>query len=241
MASNQETGHAVNISNFKLVIDHATAQGLAYNPANTKIQVPNMTIKWNAAKTAHDTLTLAVQTAKVPINEREIMFKPLGKMTTRIVRLLKSTEASSEIKKDVKGLADKIRGFKVKVKTLPDGTPDPNDVSNSHLSFVQKADTFKQLADLLSAEPLYVTNIAELESSALQTLAADLKTLNDDIGTIIAPVNTQRIARNEELYDLTDGIVTRGEAAKDYVMGAAGYDSEIAKTFRRIKFRKRST
>jgi hypothetical protein len=238
MASNQETGHAVNVSNFKLVIDNVSALGAPYNPSNTKIQLAQMMAKWNGAKTAHDTLTQAMQNAKGPINDREILYKPMNKYVTRILKILNSTEASKEVKKDAKGLADKFRGHKVKVKLLPDGTPDPADVSNSHLSFVQKADTFKQLVDLLAAEPLYAPNEVDFQAATLATLAAALKTANDNIGTIIAPVSVKRIERNDALYNEEDGVIMRAAAVKEYVEGIAGVNSETARIFRRIKFRK---
>lgn len=72
MASNSETGHSVNISNFKLMIDKCTAFGAPYNPSNTDLTIANMTTLWTTGDTAHQTLTSAIQTAKNPINARKI-------------------------------------------------------------------------------------------------------------------------------------------------------------------------
>ena len=236
MATVSETGHAVNISNFKIMIDSCTAFGVDYNPSNTDLTVVNMTTLWTAGDTAHQTLTTAVQNSKNPINEREILFKPADKLVTRTLNYFESTKASDEIKKDAKGLADRFRGYGVEVEKLPDGSPDPDDVSTSHQSYVQKADTFKQLIDLYASDANYAPNETELTIATLTTLWNDMKTLNDNIGTVLAPVETARIARNEALYAEGTGIVDVAMACKDYVQGLYGATSLEAKMIRGIKF-----
>ena len=240
MASSTETGHAVNISNFKLLIDKCTGFGAGYDPSNPDISTGSMTTAWGATDTAHQTLTSAMQTSKGPINAREILFAPANKLVTRVVNMLNSTKASAQIKKDAKGLADKFRGFGVKVKKLPDGTVDPNGVSTSHQGFVQKQDTFKQLVDLLATETLYAPNEVELKTASLQTLATAMKTANDNIGTIIAPVENARITRDDLLYNEEDGLLVRATACKSYVKGAAGVTAAEAKLVTKIKFRNKS-
>lgn len=238
MATISETGHAINISNFKLVIDKCAAYGATYNPSNTDLTIVNMTTLWTAADTAHQTLTSAVQNSKGQINEREILFKPLDKLVTRTLNYFESTKASAEIKRDAKGLADRFRGFGVKVEKLEDGSPDPADVSTSHRSYVQKADTFKQLVDLYDSDANYAPNETELTIASLTTLWNNMKSLNDNIGTVIAPVETARIARNEALYAEETGIVDVAMACKDYVQGLFGATSPEAKMVRGIKFRR---
>lgn len=236
MASNSETGHSVNISNFKLLIDKCTAFGVAYNPSNTDLTIVNMTTKWTTGDTAHQTLTSAIQTAKNPINARQILFDPSDKLVTRTLNYFESTKASAQIKKDAKGLADRYRGFGIDVAKLPDGTPDPADVSTSHQGFVQKADTFKQLIDLYKSEPLYAPNETELQTATLTTLYNAMKAANDNIGTILAPVETARITRDKALYEEETGMVDVSAACKDYVQGLFGATSPEAKLVRGIKF-----
>jgi hypothetical protein len=236
MAKISETGHAVNISNFKLVIDNCNSYGVAYKPSATKLTIANMTTLWVTGDTAHQALTEAIQNSKNPINEREILFQPAGKLVTRAFNYFKSTDASDAIKQDAKGLADKFRGFKVEVKKLDDGTEDPNDVSKSHLSYVQKGDTFRQLVDLFESDSNYDPNEADLKISALRTLSDQMKTLNDNIGIILAPIETARITRNNALYAKVTGMVDVAQACKDYVVGLYGATSSQAKTIKKIKF-----
>lgn len=238
MASNSETGHATNISNFKRVIDKSTSYGTAYDPSNSDLEIASMTTLWTDADNAHQRLSTAIQASKEPINAREILFKPVDKLVTRTLNYFESTKASAQIKKDAKGLADKFRGYKVKVTKLPDGSPDPNDVSKSHLSYVQKADTFSQLVDLYEANTLYAPNEVDLKVSALKPIRQQMKTLNDNIGTIIAPVDTARIDRDKFLYAPGTGIVDIAAAVKDYVVGLFEANSPQAKQMRAIKFRR---
>ena len=161
-----ETGHAINISNFKTLIDYCSSFSDKYKPSREALTVDQMTALWQTADTAHQALTAAIQNSKEPINQREILFEPVDKLVTRSLNYFQSTEANDQIKQDAKGLADRYRGFNVRVKKLPDGTPDPNDVSKSHQSFVQKADTFKQLVDLYTTQPLYAPNEADLKVNA---------------------------------------------------------------------------
>jgi hypothetical protein len=235
MASNSETGAAVNIANYKLMIDGCVGFGLKYNPSNTDITIVNMTAQWTTCDTAHQTLTTAVQVSKNPINAREILFEPSATIVTRSLSYFTSTKASTQTKADAKGLADRFRGFNIKVVRLPDGTPDPAHVSTSHLSYVQKGDTFRQLVDLYNSEPLYAPNEADITTASLGTLSTAMKTTNDNLGTILGPVQTARIARDHALYDAGTGMVDVSLECKSYVEGVYKKNAPEAKLIRGIK------
>ncbi len=236
MASNSETGHSVNISNFKLLIDKCTAFGAPYNPSNTDLTIVNMTTLWTTGDTAHQTLTSATQLAKNPINARQILFEPTEKLVTRSLNYFNSTKASAQVKKDAKGLADRFRGFGVKVSKLPDGTPDPASVSTSHQGYVQKGDTFKQLVDLYASDVNYAPNETDLKIVALTALATAMKAANDGIGAIIAPIGTARITRDKALYAKDTGMVDVSLSCKNYVKGVYGAKAAETKTVSGIKF-----
>ncbi len=233
MASNSETGHAVNIANFKLLIDKCTGFGANYNPSNANLTIVNMTGKWNAAGSAQDTINTALQASKQPINEREEFFKPLSTGTTRVINYLNSTSASNAVKRDAKSLADKIRGFK---SAKVSGEPTPSGVSTSHQSYVMRADTVKQLIELLKTVPEYAPNEAYLTIVSLETYYAQGKAMNDNIGTIIAPVEGARIERDKVLYNPEKGLVDVALACKDYVKSIYGAKAPETKTVTGIKF-----
>ena len=237
MASNSETGNAVNISNFKLLIDKCTGFGLAYNPGNADLKISNMTNRWVDAAKTQDDINTALQNSKVPINDREELFKPLNKRVTKVVNYLDSTPASKGVKKDAKGLADKLRGFGVKKTPTGDGgTPAEATISTSHQSYVMKADTFMQLIALLKTVTAYNPNESELKITELEAYYDDLKDANNKIGTIIAPVEDARIARDHALYDEGTGLVDLSLACKKYVKSIFGATAPETKTVTGIRF-----
>lgn len=237
MANNSETGHAVNIANFKLLIDKCTGFGMLYNPSNKDLTIANMTVLWNVAGTAQNTIAAALQNAKEPINQRYLLFQPLSKLVTRTIGILNSTKASANMKKDAKGLADKIRGFKsAKPKTDEGENPEENSISKSHMSYVMRADNFNSYIELLKTVATYLPNEAELTTTALEALYGNMKTANDNIGVIIAPVDNARIARDKALYAEDTGIVDIAQNVKNYVKGATSATAPEYKLVAKIKF-----
>jgi hypothetical protein len=205
MASKSETGHAINISNFKRLIDICTGFGIMYNPSNLALTIASMTILWTTADTAEDTLTKAMGAATNPINMHEKLNASLDKLITRTINYYKSCKPSSLA--DAKSLANTIRGFGVKVVRLPNGDPDPAHISTSHLSYVQRATNFNQLIALYIADPNYAPNETDLTIVSLTALYTQLKAGNDNIGTIIEPVDTARDTRDAALYTPETGIL----------------------------------
>ena len=236
MASNSETGHAVNIANFKLLIDRCTAFGVKYNPSNTSLTIANMTTQWTTATTSNSTLNTTIAAAKEPINQREILFEPLNKLVTRVVNMLNSTKASANVKEDAKGIADKIRGFGTSKKSSKSVKEDGEFTSISQQSYVQKADHLEQLIELLKTITDYTPNETELQTTNLDALLADLKTANNGIGGLLAAAMTARNTRNNTLYAEDSGIVDVSLNCKDYVKGLFGSRSAEYGMVKGIKF-----
>ena len=239
MASTSETGHAVNIANFKVLRDKCAGFGGKYNPSNANLSVVNITTVWTDANTSQNNMITALQNSKQPINERELLFKPVNVSVTQVLNYLDSTAANKEVKKDAKGLADKIRGVRLrKPKTDAGGTPDETSVSNSHQSFVMKADTVKQFIELLKTVPEYVPNEPDKMIVSMEAYYTQMKTANDNIGGIISSVEMARIARDHALYDEGKGIIDIALACKKYVKSVYGATAPETKTVMGIKFRR---
>jgi hypothetical protein len=236
MSTYSESSHAINLSNFKLLIDTITAFGPVYNPSPDPIKIANMTASWTSCSNLHNAFLLGYLNAKQPINEREILFKPLSKIVTRTLGILSSSGASKQVYIDAKGFADKIRGHGLNPRKFPDGSPDPNHISNSHLSFVMRADTFAQLVLLYKNETKYNPNETDLKTASLQTYSDSLLTANEELSEIIAPVNQSRIDRNHALYDEFTGLIDIAYDCKDYVKAIFGSGSPEYLAVLAIKF-----
>lgn len=231
MASTTETGHANNIANFKLLIDNCAAFGTDYQPSNPDLKIGSMTTLWTDGSTAHKTLTDALINAKTPIAARKTLYAPVDKLVTKTLNNYESTKADKQLKKNAKTIADRIRGFD-KVKK----DENPNDVSVSHRSYVQKQEYFGQLISLYKSDANYAPNETELQVATLQTLSDNMKKANDDIGTIIAPLENTLIKRDKALYSADTGMVDVAQAAKDYVQSVYGASAPQSKNVRKIKF-----
>jgi hypothetical protein len=230
MSSTSETGHAVNIANFKLIIERCTEFGAIYNPPNPDITITNMTTKWNEVSSSHSNYLVKLEETKLPINNREILFERLDKTVRRTVNLYDSTKASLQSKKDAKGLLRKITGSNVKIKRLENNLPDPNHVSNSQQSFVKKVDNFEQLVELYKTDTNYTPNETALTIASLGTLLNNLKSANNEIGILIAHEITFRTNRNHSLYDIDLGVIDITLACKKYVRGLYGAKSPEARS-----------
>ncbi|MBL7765854.1 MAG: hypothetical protein JNJ58_07170 [Chitinophagaceae bacterium] len=236
MKNISETGHGINLSNMKLQIDHCTSFGAAYNPSNADLSIANMTAKWDIAKAQHEAAREALQQSKEPINKREILYEGLSKLVTRVVGHLDSLKVSQAIRKDARGLADRIRGNKVRGKTLANGEENPNYVSNSHMSFVMRAESFRDLISLVSTVTAYAPNETDLSIASMSALSHEMDVKNEEIGVILAPVAMARIARNKELYAPETGLLDVAYASKDYVKGVFGSRSPEHKLVSGIRY-----
>jgi hypothetical protein len=101
-----------------------------------------------------------------------------------------------------------------------------------------RADTFKQLVELLKTVPEYDPNEDDKKIVNLDDFYTAMKTANDTIGTIIAPVEAARIARNHALYDDETGMIDVAQACKKYVKSVFGATAMETKTVTKIKFRR---
>ena len=234
--ANNETGHAVNISNFKLLIDECTSFGPSYNPGNPSLTTGNMTTLWAGGDSAHRNLTNAFQLSKGPINQRQELFDSAEKIVTRTLNMFKSSASGNRTKEDAKGLADRFRGYGVKVKKQADSTPDPDQVSTSHQGYVDRADTFRQLVTLIGSDTHYNPNETDLKLPSLDALATEMKNANDALGALLAPVGAARIARDNALYAPATGMVDIALSCKNYVKAVFGASSPQAKAVNGIKF-----
>lgn len=236
MASNTESGHAVNNANYKLMADTCAGYGVKYKPSNTKLTVAEMLLLWTLCKDANTVVSEKLQEMKEPINARQILFNPMDKLVTRVQGMLESTQASEQAKADGKGHADKIRGYgKPKAKTNPDGTPTEETVSQSQQSFVQKAQHFGDYIAFLNTVTKYVPNEDDLKTTALTTYHESLVAANEGMGLILQPFNQALIARNHNMYD-EGGMVDLALQCKEYVKAVFEAKSPEYKLVSKIKF-----
>lgn len=241
MASTSETGHSKNVANFEDLISFCTGYGAKYNPSNPTLTLATLNTLFTNAKASLTTLNTTLAPWTNAVNAREIAFKPLNPLITRVINALDSTEASSQIVADARSISKKIQGVRAKPKkdkpvdpNNPD--PDPKSVSASQMSYDSRIENLEKLVKLLAAQPEYTPNETELQVTSLDALHSNLKTLNTSAVTTYTGVSNARIARNNVLYAPVTGLVEIAGSVKKYIKSVFGATSPEYKQVSSIKF-----
>ena len=235
MASSTESGHAVNVANFDTLIQKCSVLP-SWSPSNTALLIPTLIVQHTDCKNSLDSFNTLVAAAKTPINQNHDLFEPLNKLTTRIVNFFDSTMASTQAKKDARGMANDIRGYNAK---KPKGlAPDAEWVSQSHQSMVQKANKFKELIDFLTADGNYTPNEVALQLPTLTTLWNQFNTSLASLAAILAPIDQAEASMYRLIYGSPSGMIDMAMLAKKYAKALMGAQAIEVKAIMGIKFRR---
>lgn len=242
MASTSETGHAKNVANFETLIQYCTGYGSSYNPSKASIQLASLNTKYTQAFNALNEVNEAVPANTLAVNERDIVFKPLSKLVTRIMNAVEASDVTKLFIDDVKTLVRKLQGkraAKIQNPVPPEGGTNgdepPKTHSVSQMSFDGKIENFDKLILLLAAEPNYNPNEEELKVTTLQTLLAAMRNSNLAVIETEVPLSNARISRNNVLYNSENGLPVLAQDVKKYVKSVFGADSPQFKQISKIK------
>lgn len=243
MASTTETGHAKNVANFEDLISFCTGYGASYNPSKASIKLAALGTKRTDAVNALAAVNAALPAWTNAVNARDLVFSPLSKLITRVVNAVAASDVPKDVIADVKTIARKLQGKRAsdKVPTVVDDPATPEDesqksISASQMSFDSRIENMDKLIQLLSAQPGYIPNEADLTVAALTTVFTNMKTTNTDVVNAYTPLSNSRIDRNKVLYDETTGLVTVAGDVKAYVKSVFGGTSPQYKQVSKLKF-----
>jgi len=241
--ANLETGHAKNVANFEALISFCTGYGVSYNPSKSSIKLPTLTTLHTAAKDKMSVVKTAESAWSDAVGVREVLFKPLSKLTTRVLNALASSEVPAPSVDNAKTIANKIQGKRATPKNSPPpidpAVPKeetPQNISASQMGFDNRIDNLDKLIKLLTAQTGYAPNETELSTVALTTLLANMKVANTAaIGTNTVLSNA-RIERDKVLYKPETGLVDIAADVKTYVKSVFNATSPQFKQISGIKF-----
>lgn len=245
MVSKSETGHAINVANFKDLISNVEAFGASYKPSNVNLAIAAMqTIAESASQSVVD-LNAEIALYNKAVATREVVFDPLSPFITRIMNMLKVSGVSRQIYDSVNTVARKIKGTRATPKvTAPEATDksgkviEVRQVSTSQMSYESRAENFDKMIQLLSAIPEYAPNEEELQLEALIGLSSAMKTRNAAVVTSDIAVRNSRISRNDILYAENSGLCDTALLVKDYAKAIFGANSPQYHQIAKIKFTK---
>ena len=242
MASTTETGHAKNVATFEDLISFCTGYGATYNPSKAALKLPALTTQNTGAIAALQAVKVAKTAFDNATNAREVAFKPLKPLATKIVNGLAATEATAQTVDDVKTMNNKIQGKRAKAVEKPTaaalaaGAEPIKTVSTSQQSFDKLIDHFAQMIATLTAEPKYLPNENELKVATLNTLLTDLRAKNTAVISANTALSNARIARDKALYGEITGILDVAQDTKQYVKSLFGASSPQFKQVSGLKF-----
>jgi hypothetical protein len=228
MPSTSETGHAKNVTHFEQLISFCTAYGGDYNPSKATLNIPNLTALHTTAQSDLQNVINATVDYNNFVNTRVITFKPIRKLSTRLINAFSVTDATDEMIKDAKTINRKIQGKRAKeITTSTDpNAPAPNTISASQQSYDQLIEHFAKLIALLKSEPTYTPNEKDLKIPVLDALLAQLRAHNTNVMYAYTTVSNARISRDVTLYNEKIGLVDTALEVRAYVKSVFGASSD---------------
>lgn len=244
MSKQFETGHAKNLASLFDFNQHIKTLGVTYNPSVATIAAPELEILYTNAKLKLDAVKTQTDKWKVNTNTREVEFGLLNPFSTRLLGVLKSTNASQQTIDDFAALVVKMRGDgkgqKPEAAKPGDGATNVAGLgltrSRSQQSFDQKLEHFSKMILLLQNVTDYAPNELELSIAGLQKRLADLTAINNAVSATKADLKAARIARNTFFYAADTGVLDLVKKAKGYMLGLYGKTSQQYQAALAIKF-----
>lgn len=244
MPSTSETGHAKNVANFEDLISFCTGYGASYNPSKAALTIPELQTLQTQANASLQQAKTAKTSFDNTTNARQVAFKDLKPLATKVVNALSVSGATDLAIADAKTINRKIQGAKANGETKKPTTPaDPNapaptdkTISTSQQSYDSLIDHFTKLIEAVLQEPKYKPNEVELQTAALQNKLASLKTSNTDLANAFTNWSNARINRNTVLYNPLTGLVQTALEVKKYVKSVFGASSPQFKQVSKLEF-----
>ena len=243
MASTSETGHSKNVTNLESLITSATAFGTSYNPSKDSIKLPALQTLLSSSKETLSAVNTAESAYSNAVDARELEFKPLGKLITRVNNALKASDSTTQTDESAKTIIRKLQGKRAsaklteeEIKALQAEGKEVTQISVSQMGYDSRLDNFDKLISLLSTVPQYNPNEEDLKISSLKALHTKLKTKNTDVVTAYIQLDNARNNRNEVFYKPLSGLVDLASDSKMYIKSVFGASSPQFKQVSKLTF-----
>jgi hypothetical protein len=238
--------HAKNVEAFEKLLGICTGYGEQYNPGQPQLRVENLTTLFNRARTALWNVNAAKTNFENATNSREVAFKEISELATRILAELKSTGALVQTVDDARGMVRKIKGYTVtnrapipSAKAMQQEMPQTSALSHaSGTDFGSITYHFEKLLLTIASESLYLPTTAVLQVQNLQGRLNQLRQKNAIVIETSAVLGKVRRERNALLYGLQGSLYSTAMAVKQQTRAIFGYKNEAARAAWHIRFTK---
>jgi hypothetical protein len=243
MTNTSETGHAKNVTNLESLITSIIALETSYNPSRDSIKLTSLQTLLTASTESLNAVNIAQAAYSNAVAARKVAFEPFSKLITRVMNSLKASGASTQVVQSARTIVRKLQGRRASAKiteeekkALEAEGKEVNQISASQMSFDNRIENFDRLIMLLSSNPLYNPNEAELKVETLKTLHNQLKEKNTEVILPIVQLSNSRIARNKILYSENTGLVDVALDSKTYIKSIFGATSPQYKQISKLRF-----
>ena len=234
MASTSEIGHAKNLANLNLLNTNIIALGSIYNPSNPKLKLNNLQSIYTTAFDQQNIVNSSVAPYSIAVDNRELIFKPLGKKITKLRKAYKATDGVTQTQlEDFMTIARKIKG----IRKITSETNN-EDYSVSQLSYDQRTNNMDLLISLLQNTQNYSPNEEECKVTSYQLLKTEMLKATQKVADTFVPLNNARSLRNNTMYISENNLVDIANKAKDYLYTILDSHSAQYKAISKIKFKK---
>ncbi len=243
MATNSDINHAKNVTNFETLISVVVSLGATYNPSKNSLKLPALQTLHSAATDSMTALKNAESATATAVDTRELAFKSIGSLFTRINNALKASNSTVQADDTAKSIFRKLHGKRASAKLteeqkailLAEGK-EVNQNSNSQMGYDDRVENFESLISFLQTVPEYNPNEEELKITTLQALLSDLKAKNISVMQNRIAEDTVRGVRKSVQNTPLTGLVDIANDVKSYIKSVFGVNSTQYKLVSKLRF-----
>lgn len=243
MATNSDINHAKNVTNFETLISVVVSLGATYNPSKDSLKLPALQTLHSAATDSMTALKNAESVTSTAVDTRELAFKSIGSLFTRINNALKASNSTVQADETAKTIFRKLHGKRASAKLteeqkaalLAEGK-EVNQNSNSQMGYDDRVENFESLISFLQTVPEYNPNEEELKITTLQALLSDLKAKNISVMQNRIAEDTVRGVRKSVQNTPLTGLVDIANDVKSYIKSVFGVNSTQYKLVSKLRF-----
>jgi hypothetical protein len=250
---NSDSGHTINVTNFHTLIINVYSFGPRYAPQRSDLTLAGLNSLYSTASAGMSTVNSRFSAWKIAVSDRDITFRPLSELATRVLGALRSSAVRIDDIESIIPIIRKLRGQRATPKHTVTG-PEPNvvvaanpgnppkaipkNISASQMSFDSRVANMDILIKLLLPLAGYNPNEPELSVSGLKTLYNVMVSQNDSVVTITVSLSRERGKRDQILYAPLTGMFDIAQAVKNYVKSVFKAKSKEFMEVSAISFKK---
>jgi hypothetical protein len=234
--------HVKNVQAFEQLKGFCTGYGGTYNPGKQNLQVNALTTLLNNAQLVLTEVQEARTAYERATNSREVVFREVPKLATRIHSTLKCSGAHPLTLEDARVSIRKLRGIRAsKPKPLSETKSTEGDPPNSRArgqDYASMVGHFEKLVETVSSEALYQTNDLELSVEGLEQKRNELQRLNTAVMEAVVQLGAARTKLRNVLYTGDGSLVSTAMATKFYLRSLLGYSTKQFAGVSKLQFHK---